>query len=136
MAQTRPPRTLGPHHDEFWAYCAKDELRVQQCRSCAHLQWPVAARCEQCGSSDFEWRRMSGKATLSSWCAFHHDYYRGTIETPYAVILAKLEEGPLFLSNPVDFDEEDMDIGMRLSVDFIDCVDKAGSFRLPVFRRA
>lgn len=135
MAQTRPDRTLGPGHDDFWAYCAKDELRVQRCENCGHKPWPVAQSCEHCGESAFEWERLSGRGTVVSWCTFDHDYYRGLFPLPHDVLLVELEDGPLFISNPDGFDRESIVGGLPVKVSFVDAEDKAGPFRLPLFAK-
>lgn len=136
MREKRPDRTLGPGHDEFWAYCGKGELRLQRCDTCGHVSWPVVSACEQCGGAGFSWRRMSGRGRVASWCSFERDYYGGVLPLPWDTILVELEEGPLFISNPQGFALDDMAPHMAVVVDFLDCEDTAGPFRLPVFRRA
>lgn len=136
MTTQRPPRKLGAGHDEFWAGCAADELRLPRCTACQKLQWPIAPQCDQCGGEDLRWERVSGDGVLISWCSFHQDYYKGMIPTPYETILVKLAEGPLFISNPEGFGREAMQPEAPVKVAFIDAEDSAGSFRLPVFRLA
>ncbi|HEY0958191.1 MAG TPA: OB-fold domain-containing protein [Novosphingobium sp.] len=135
MPEKRPDRTLGPGHDEFWAYCGKGELRLQCCDACGHVSWPVVSACEQCGGAAFSWRRMSGRGRVASWCSFERDYYGGVLPLPWDTILVELEEGPLFISNPQGFAVDDITPQMQVAVDFLDCEDAAGPFRLPVFRR-
>lgn len=133
MTVTRPPRTLGPGHDEFWAGCAEGELRLPRCTACAALQWPVAAACERCGNEGFRWETQSGRGTLVSWCRFHQDYYRGMIPVPYDTILVRLDNGPLFIANPDGFASETSRPGMDVQLAFRDGEDATGPFRLPVF---
>ena len=61
MTQTRPNRTLGPGHDDFWAGCAEGELRIQHCTACDKHSWPVVADCEHCGSTDLNWQSDVGQ---------------------------------------------------------------------------
>jgi len=136
MVQKRPDRTLGAGHDEFWAFCAKDELHLQRCKSCGGLSWPVIDACEHCGAAALAWEQMAGEGKVVSWCSFEHDYYRGTLPIPYDTILVELAEGPLFVSNPADFGREDIVADLPVKLTFIDCEDSAGCFRLPVFARA
>jgi uncharacterized OB-fold protein len=136
MVQQRPNRTLGPGHDEFWAGCAAGELHVQRCTACAQYAWPVVAACEHCGSTDLAWTPLSGKGKIVSWCSFVQDYYRGVMPVPYDTIMVELEEGPIFLSNPADFSYDEISADMPVTVTFIDAEDKAGRFRLPLFRKA
>jgi hypothetical protein len=78
---------------------------------------------------------MSGRGKVISGCTFERDYYAGVFPIPWETILVELEEGPLFLSNPVDFTWRDTQFNMPVQLDFVDCEDKAGAFRLPVFSR-
>jgi hypothetical protein len=131
--QLRPDRTLGPRHDTFWEWCARDELRLQRCLACGRLTWPVAARCEVCGNDDFRWDRMSGIGKLVSWCTFDHDYFGGILPMPWDTIVVELAEGPLFLSNPIRFTCNNASPDLPVMVQFMTCRDRAGEFRLPVF---
>ena len=136
MTQTRPNRTLGPGHDDFWAGCAAGELRIQHCNACDKHSWPVFGDCEHCGSTDLRWQVMSGKGKVVSWCCFVQDYYRGVMSVPYDTIMVELAEGPIFMSNPADFAYDDITFEMPVEVTFIDAEDAAGAFKLPVFRKA
>jgi uncharacterized OB-fold protein len=136
MAERRPDRTLGHPHDEFWAWCGKGELRLQRCTACGEISWPAAANCDFCGGQEFSWERMSGRGRIVSWCSFERDYYQGMLPLPWPVILVELEEGPLFISNPLEIGEAEIRFNMEVMLAFIDCEDKAGGFSLPVFRGA
>lgn len=136
MSELRPNRTLGPDHDTFWAYTAQGELRLQKCDACGHYAWPVVQACEQCGSTGLSWARMSGRGRIVSWCTFEREYYKGTLPIPWDTIMVELDEGPLFISNPLGFTWREFEPEMAVKVAFIDCHDHAGEFRLPVFERA
>jgi uncharacterized protein len=134
--EKRPDRTVGPGHDEFWAWCGKGELRLQHCDACGKISWPATLACEYCGHTSLEWQRMSGRGTIVSWCSFERDYYAGALPIPWMTILVELEEGPLFLSNPVGITEQNIHFGLPVSLAFIACEDSAGAFSLPVFHGA
>jgi uncharacterized OB-fold protein len=135
MGQRRPDRTLGPGHDEFWAWCERNELRLQRCTICGKISWPVVQACEWCDGARFIWERMCGRGRIVSWCTFERDYYAGLLPIPWETILVALEEGPLFISNPLDFSWRDITFNMPVKLSFVDCEDRAGNFRLPVFGR-
>ena len=135
MREKRPNRTLGPVHDDFWAYCDKGELRLRRCTDCRHIAWPPVQACESCGSSSQTWEPLSGRGKVISWCTFEHRYYQ-EIPIPWEAILVELEEGPLFVSNPKGFAWQDITPNMPVKLTFIDCEDDAGAFRLPVFEKA
>jgi len=134
MAERRPNRTLGPAHDEFWAYCARDEFYMQRCSECLHFAWPPRPNCERCGAEELSWEELSGRGTVVSWCCLEQRYYQ-ELTTPWDVILVELEDGPLFVANPLGFGFADVEANMLVRVAFIDCEDDAGPFRLPVFER-
>lgn len=134
--QTRPDRTLGPGHNEFWRWTAAGELRLQRCARCGELAWPVVRACEACRSSELRWEKMSGHGKLVSWCTFERDYTRGLLPIPWDTILVELDEGALFISNPQGFSWPEMVAGMPVELAFLACRDSHGEFALPVFRKA
>lgn len=134
--ETRPDRTLGPGHDEFWQWTAAGELRLQRCAQCSEIAWPVVSVCDVCHSSELHWAKMSGRGKLVSWCTFERDYYRGVLPIPWDTILVELEEGALFISNPQGFSWPEMVAGMPVELAFIACEDSKGKFSLPVFRKS
>jgi uncharacterized OB-fold protein len=134
--ENRPNRTLGPGHDTFWDWCGKGELRLPRCTACGKLLWPVVDTCDHCGGGAFTWERQSGRARLLGWNVFVQAYFKGVLATPYTTILIELEDGPLFLSNPLEFSEEAMRPGLALEVRFLAARDAAGKFSLPVFALA
>ncbi len=131
---TRPPRTLGGVHETFWEYCGKGELRLQRCNDCQHITWPATEACESCGGKALSWEKMSGRGQLVSWCTFERDYYGGMLPMPWDTILVELEEGVMFISNPEGFSNDEAEPGMSVEVHFVECEDKNGAFKLPVFK--
>jgi uncharacterized OB-fold protein len=133
MPERRPDRVVGAPHDEFWAFCQREKLCLQRCQQCGHTAWPVVEVCERCGREQLAWIEMSGRGTIASWSTFVRPYYRDVLPVPWDTILVELEEGPLFVSNPLGFTNDDIRVGMPVRVAFIDCEDRTGPFKLPVF---
>lgn len=102
---------------------------------CRRLSWPPVTACEHCGGTGLNWKRMSGRGRIVSWCTFERDYYNGLLPIPWETILVELDEGVLFMSNPRGFTWREMKAGMAVKVAFLDCEDSAGAFRLPVFEK-
>lgn len=134
VVERRPNRVRGPGHDEFWEFCGKDELRLQRCDACRHISWPPVEACEACGRGELTWDSMSGRGKVVSWCTFERSYY-AEIDVPWDTILVELDEGPLFISNPAGFTNDELTPNAPVAVSFIDCEDDAGAFRLPVFEK-
>lgn len=132
MNERRPNRALGGVHDQFWQFCEQRELRLQRCGTCGTFVWPPVEHCEECGGPDLPWERVSGAGKLESWATFEQRYLE-VLPTPWETILVELEEGPLFVSNPIGFTSSEMLPGLQLQVDFLECEDDAGAFLLPVF---
>ena len=135
MGERRPNRVRGGAHDQFWAYCAQEELRFQRCDACRHLSWPPVDACERCGQDQLTWELHSGGGSVVSWCTFERRYY-AELDVPWDTILVELDDGPLFIGNPVGFTNDEVAQGTRVHVTFVDCEDDTGAFRLPVFEKA
>ena len=79
----------------FWDSLQNQQLMVQKCPQCGHVQFPPSPVCSHCLSDDVQWINCSGKATLWSRVTFHRAYLGPYQDVPYSVVLAKLEEGPI-----------------------------------------
>lgn len=135
MTKARPDRVMGTRsRHEFWEWCDFRELRLQRCVACNQLAWPIVEKCENCQSCNFSWEKVSGRGTVVAWATFHNDYYDGKLQLPWATILVELDEGPLIISNPLEFNPDVSAVGQPVYLDFQDSQDSHGSFRLPVFR--
>jgi hypothetical protein len=133
VAEKRPNRVTGGAHDEFWAWCRAEQLRIQRCDRCRHLSWPPVETCEACDFEKLTWERLSGAGKLVSWCTFERAYYQ-ELPIPWDTIVVELDEGPFFISNPLEFSNDQVSLGQRVGVSFIECEDDHGQFNLPVFR--
>jgi hypothetical protein len=96
----------------------------------------VVQACEHCGGHALSWERMSGHGKIVSWCTFERDYYNGMLPIPWETILVELDEGALFISNPVGLTRKDLKADMPVKLAFSDCEDSFGSFKLPVFEQS
>ncbi|MHA3795390.1 Zn-ribbon domain-containing OB-fold protein [Sphingomonas sp. YL-JM2C] len=119
----RPLPLVDPINKPFWDAAARHELIVQRCPGCERRQYPPLILCPDC-SSEFEWTRASGRATLHTFTiirlVFHPAFAK---EVPYNVSVVELEEGPLFITNVVGVDNDALEIGMPLEVFFDDVAD-------------
>ena len=132
MATIRPIRSMDPYAEQFWAHTQKKELRFQKCTACGKFRWPPGPTCDQCLSDEFEWATVCGKGKVLSWTTFRRAYFK-EYPAPHTVIVLELDEGPLFVSYPVDIEVANLREGMELSVQWADGEDKFGAYNLPVF---
>ena len=102
----------------FWKGARERRLMIQQCRQCSDRRFPPTAVCPNCLSPDQIWTEASGRARVESLVTFHQRYWPDC-PTPYSVVLVKLEEGPLMMSNCVGAAPAP-DIGDQVSVVFVE----------------
>jgi uncharacterized OB-fold protein len=96
-----------PQPDEvsapFWGFCRDGELRAQRCTSCGLLRHPPRPTCPQCGSTDVEWQKLSGRGKVFTFGVSHqpiHPALEGRV--PFTTLIVELEEGLRFTSNLVE----------------------------------
>ena len=132
MATARPIRSMDPYAEQFWTYTQKKELRLQKCSGCGKFRWPPGPTCDQCLSDEAEWAAVAGRGKVLSWTTFRRKYFE-EYPAPHTTIVLELDEGPLFVSYPVDVEVTDLKEGMVLSLRWTDGQDKFGKYNLPVF---
>ena len=135
MATARPVRVMDPYAEEFWSYTQEKELRLQRCAECSEWRWPAAAVCPACLSEEYQWAQVSGTGKLLTWVTFERQYFP-EYPPPHTAVMVELDEGPLFISTPVDVQDEALSDGMPMVLDWADAEDRHGEYNLPVFRPA
>jgi len=131
-----PAVSPSPDSEPFWEAARRDELQLPYCRACAGFFFYPRALCPGCGARDLEWRRVSGRARLYSFCIHHKSGLPGFREAvPFVTALVVLEEGPRMMSflTGVDADPAVIRCEMPLEVTFAEL--DSGEV-LPVFRPA
>jgi len=121
----------------YWEGTLAEELRIQRCNSCGHLQMPWGPCCARCLSQDLGFQLASGRGTVFSFTtvrqAIHPDF---SAQVPYIVADIQVEEGPVMTSNVTDVAPEDVSIGMSVQVWFDKELEDAFhvKLRLPKFK--
>ncbi len=125
----------GPDLDSepFWEGTKQHKLLIQKCGDCGELRHPPQPACPSCHSLNSEWQEASGKGTVYSYVIQQHPTHPFFRNVPYNVVLVELEEGTRFVSNLVDVEPDQIEIGMPVEV-FFDDVDPEAT--LPKFRVA
>ena len=96
------------------------------------MYFPPRPLCPACSSRDVEVFVASGRGTLLSYVINHRPH--PSFESPYAIALVRLEEGPTMMSNIIDCAQtpEALVLDMPLTVTFED----NGDIAIPLFRPA
>ena len=107
------PAAAVDHLQTYRNALARGTLSMQACLQCRAFRFPPSGICAECGSDRYEWRALSGRGTIWSFCVFHKDYFPKVLrEKPYAVVLVQLEEGPRVYSNIVGAKIEALRVGL------------------------
>ena len=127
----KPVPEPTPETQPFWDGCARGELLLQRCRDCGKPYFYPRPVCPACGSTDVEWFRASGRATLYSYVINHRPARGFEAEAPYAIAVVELAEGPRMMTNIVGVPNtpEDLVLDMELQVTF----EQRGDVTIPQF---
>jgi uncharacterized OB-fold protein len=125
----------------LWDGARRHELRIPKCNSCGTLVYPPLPRCASCGAFDMGYVVASGRGTVYAAVAVHYPQVPG-FRYPLSVAVIELDEGVRFVSNIVGVTPEQVKIGMRVEVEWIDshpalvegATDSRGPQSLPMFR--
>jgi uncharacterized protein len=121
----------------YWEGTLAEEIRIQRCNACGHLQLPWGPCCTRCLSQDLGYQVASGRGTVFSFTivrqAIHPDF---SAQVPYVVADVQLEEGPVMTSNVTDCAPEDVSIDMPVRSWFDEELEDAFhvKLRLPKFK--
>lgn len=127
---------LLPQIDEvsrpYWEGALAGELRLQRCADCGTVWHPPQYTCPGCMSFDTVWFPAKGSGSVDSFTIVRHSVHPATDgQVPYAVILVRLEEGPLVVSGIRECDFDDLQVGQRVEAVFEQVADGVA---LPYFR--
>lgn len=115
----KPLPTITDENREFWDGAKRGRLRMQKCKACGHIRYPVSHVCPKCLSYGFEWTDLSGRGEVFSYVVFYQLYDKAfEKDIPYNVALVQLEDGPRMYSNIVGVDNDAVKIGDKVQAVF------------------
>ncbi len=130
----KPLPLITGDNKEFWEGLKRHELLIQRCADCKTPRMYPRPMCQDCGSMNDEFVKVSGKGTIYSYIiirrAVHPAFKDGV---PYAVVLVELDDAPgiRLPSNVTNCKPEELKIGMPVEVVFEDVTPEV---TLPKFR--
>ncbi|MBI4516205.1 MAG: OB-fold domain-containing protein [Deltaproteobacteria bacterium] len=120
------PNPEGPAA-EFYAYCARGELRFQRCTACASWRHPPRILCSRCGAEACEWAASSGRGQVYTWTVTHQALApMFAADLPYAAVVIELEEGLRLVSALRAIDCAAIEIGLPVVARFHKVSDTLG----------
>ena len=120
----------------FWEGAGRSELVLQRCTSCGLVQHRPRGVCAHClDSANLEHFTASGSGAIYSFTVTEQNQAKGFVEAcPYVMAFITLDEGPRILSVIVECDPNEVAIGARVDVDYVEQIrDDRETFAIPVF---
>lgn len=106
-----PAPTIYPETKPFWDATLENKLLLPACDACKVVIWYPRAFCPKCGSQEVSWFQASGLGVIYSFTLCRRG--GGDYRTYGAYVLAyvELDEGPRVMTNIVDCDPEELNVG-------------------------
>lgn len=101
----------------FWNGLKEEKLLIQKCAGCGHLQAPPDPMCPKCQGLEWEYVEACGRGTLYSFVVMHYPPVP-PFDYPNPIGLVELEEGVRMVTNLIDVEKKDIEIGMPLELTF------------------
>ncbi len=118
----------------FWDAAREGRLLIKHCNACARTHFYPRPFCPHCWSQDVEWMDASGRATLYTWSVvYRNDLPPFHERVPYVAAVVDLAEGPRMMTNVVDCEFDQLEVGMALDAVFHPTSDE---FTIVQFRPA
>ncbi len=131
---TKPLPVRTDENAPYWDSARRHALEMQRCGGCGRFRYPVAPFCPRCLSPEYEWQPVSGKAVVYSFIIVHQRYDPSfAADLPYNVAVVQLDEGPRLVTNLVNVKNDDIRVGMPVTVTYEDITDE---YTLPKFQPA
>jgi uncharacterized protein len=107
--------------EQFYKFLGQQKLMAGKCLKCGKIHLPPRPLCDNCFSQNFEWVNVSGKGKLVTYTVIHVAPQQFQELTPYPVGIVELENGlkiPGMIQGTL---QENLKIGMKLTLDFGTC---------------
>jgi len=107
--------------EQFYKYMLQRKLMAGKCVKCGKIHLPPRPLCDNCFSQEFEWTEVSGKGKLLTYTIIHIAPPQFQAIAPYAVGIVQLENGLKIPGMISGITQEQLKIGMNLTIDFGTC---------------
>ncbi|MFV0643900.1 MAG: Zn-ribbon domain-containing OB-fold protein [Sphingomonadaceae bacterium] len=132
MTYQKPLPDTSRCNAPFFDACKENRLVAQKCDATGRFFFPPAPVSPYTRSKGWSWADLSGKGRVASFVVMHQKYFSGFAdEVPYPVAEVELEEGIRLLTNIVELDAANIEIGMPVEVVFHKVTDDV---TLPLFK--
>jgi uncharacterized OB-fold protein len=103
--------------DSFYKFIDEGKLMAAKCNKCGTLHLPPRPACTNCFSNDLQWVPVNNHGKLLTYTVIHVSPKQFEPLTPYPIGIVKLENGPQLLGMIMHTTQEQLKIGMNLTVE-------------------
>ena len=107
--------------EQFYKFLQQDKLMAGKCVKCGKIHLPPRPLCSNCYSKEFIWVQISGKGKLLTYTVINVATPQFQALTPYAVGIVEMVGGLKIPGMIQDIKQEQLKIGMELTLDFGTC---------------
>ncbi len=107
--------------EQFYKFLMQGKLMAGKCQKCGKIHLPPRPLCDNCYGTEFQWMQVSGRGKLLTYTVIHVAPQQFQSLTPYIVGIVELENGLRIPGAIQGLTQEQMKIGMELTVDFSTC---------------
>src|SRR5690625_3223293 len=105
-----PAPPILPDAQPFWDAASEGRLVIKRCDDCGEVHYYPRAICPHCMSGNTQWLSTAGEGSIYTYSTMR----RG--EVAYTVAFVTLDEGVTMVTNLVDCDPAQLQIGQRVKV--------------------
>jgi uncharacterized OB-fold protein len=107
--------------EQFYKFIAQGKLMAGKCTHCGKIHLPPRPLCDNCYHQTFTWTPMPNKGTLLTYTVIHVAPEQFQHLAPYAVGIIQLENGSKLPGMITGVPNDQLKIGMNLTIDFTTC---------------
>lgn len=120
---TRPLPQPDQDSEAFWQGTKEGKLLVQHCVACDRNQFFPRYFCTVC-AGPVEWIETSGQGEVHTFSIVRQNHTPPFNElVPYVLAIIDLDEGVRMMGNVIDIPVDQVTIGMRVQVRFVEETD-------------
>lgn len=116
-------------------FFTSEQLTLQRCERCGHVQHPPEEVCQACTGFDLGSFQSAGIGKIESVSIAHHAVHPALQQhVPYAIVLVSVDDAPgvLIVGNVVGTAPDGVKIGDRARVTFEQVTDPQSGVRLMI----
>ena len=107
--------------EQFYKFTQQGKLMAGRCLECGKMHLPPRPLCDNCYSTNFEWVEAPKNGKLLTYTVIHIAPTQFQNLAPYAVGIVELENGLRIPGMIQGASQDQLKIGMPLTIDFGTC---------------